>query len=281
MGDQTLLVDRLVPALGAEISGINLNEVSSNEQYDQIYNALIEHQVIFFRNQSLTPQAHIRLATSFGDLQGQHPVYPHVEGYPNIVILKNDADNPPDADGWHTDYSFQDNPPFTSILVSRQIPDLGGDTLWASLSRAYETLSDAMKSEIAELTAVHDMGDFRNNFTVGESSGDKLTDAHQRFGSAIHPVVKTHPVSGRKFLYVNESFTQHIVGMRATDSNQLLSYLLHHINQPEHQVRFRWTPNTVAMWDNRCTWHYATADYLPASREMNRITVLNDRRAPV
>lgn len=120
-------------------------------------------------------------------------------------------------------------------MLSHQVPQSGGDTLWASLSCAYETLSDSIKSEIAELSAVYDMGDFRNNFAIGETSGDKLTGAHQRFGSAIHPIVKTHPVSGRKFLYVNESFTQQIVGMRATDSNQLLSFLLHHIN---HDVQY-------------------------------------------
>ncbi|MFT5112677.1 MAG: taurine dioxygenase [Parasphingorhabdus sp.] len=148
-----------------------------------------------------------------------------------------------------------------------------------SLARVWETLPKGIQSELVGLSAVHDMGDFRNNFAVGEKASSKLVQAHQRFGSAIHPVVKTHPVSGRKFLYINEGFTQHLVGMRATDSNKMLDYLYHHMNQPENQVRFQWSSGSIAIWDNRCTWHYATADYLPEHREMHRITLINDARA--
>ena len=130
------------------------------------------------------------------------------------------------------------------------------------------------------MTAVHDMGSFRNQFATDAIEGSKIVAAHKEFGSAIHPIVQTHPVSGRKILFINESFTAHVVGLRDSESNRLLNYLFQHINQPEHQVRFRWTPYAIAIWGNRCTSHYATADYLPHERVMHRITVVNDRRLP-
>ena len=195
------------------------------------------------------------------------------------MILRSGADNPPDTGGWHTDVTYKQEPPFASLLVAREVPECGGDTLWLSLARAWDTLPEGIKSELEGLSAVHDMGDFRNNFADGEENVHKLIEAHNTFGSAIHPLVKVHPVSGRKFLYVNESFTQIILGMRASDSNRMLNYLYRHIEQPENQVRFHWTAGAMAIWDNRCTWHYASNDYLPQSREMHRITVLNDQRA--
>ena len=281
MGYQRFSLQQLTPAIGAEIQDIDLSEPVSPDTLDKIYDALIEHQVIFFREQDIGPESHLSLAQSFGDPQPPHPIYPNLKNFDNILVLENGPENPPDTDGWHTDVTFSQNPPFASVLVAREVPACGGDTLWASLCRAYETLPEGIKSELADLTAVHDMGDFRNNFAIGECSGAKIQAAHQKFGSAIHPVVQTHPVSGRKFLYVNEGFTQHLVGMRATDSNKLLDFLYHHIAQPENQVRFHWTPGAIAIWDNRCTWHYATADYMPSHRLMHRITVINDKRADV
>ncbi len=271
-------VRKLTPAIGAEICEADLSSPIDRGLLDDIYAALIEHQVIFFRDQAISPAEHVALAKSLGKPQPPHHVYPHLEEYENIMVLKNGPDNPPDTDGWHTDLSFNQNPPFASLLVARTVPECGGDTLWMSLSRAWETLPPGIQSELEDMTAIHDLGDFRNNFAVGETDGAKVMDAHQRFGSAIHPVVKNHPASGRKFLYVNEGFTQHLVGMRATDSNKLLGYLYHHINQPENQVRFQWTVGAMAIWDNRCTWHYATADYMPLHREMHRVTIINDAR---
>lgn len=279
MSDPTISVHKLTPAIGAELSNIDLSKPQRQEVFDEIYAALIEHQVIFFRNQLISPDDHLAFARSFGEPQAPHPIYPHLDSFKNIVLLKNGPDNPPDTDGWHTDVTFYQEPPFASILWAKEVPDCGGDTLWLSLSRAYDTLPDGIKSELEDMTAVHDLGDFRNNYSVGETDGAKVMAAHQNFGSAIHRVVQTHPVSGRKFLYINEGFTQHLVGMRATDSNKMLDYLYHHICQPENQVRFHWSQGAMAMWDNRCTWHYATADYLPYKREMHRITVMKDARA--
>ena len=273
-------IEKITPMIGAEITGIDLSKPLQGSDYDDLYNVLMDHQVIFLRDQELTHQGHLDLARSFGEPEPPHPVYPSVEGYENIMVLANGPDNPPDTDGWHTDVTFRPNPPFSSILYSRKIPPVGGDTLWLSMTAAFNDLPDGMKSDLRGLKAVHDMGDFRNNFTVDKPAGkaEELISAHQRFGSAIHDVVKTHPVTGKEFLFVNQGFTQHIVGMVARDSDRLLRYLFDHIDQPEYQVRFKWTQNTIAMWDNRCTQHYATADYLPHERVMHRITVTNDRR---
>lgn len=278
MNKNKLRIRKLTPAIGAELSGIDLSRPLDEITQDGIYDALIEHEVIFFRDQDINPENHLTLAQSFGEPQPPNPHYPHHETSENIMILRHGPDNPPDTGGWHTDVTYRQNPPFACFLIARTIPECGGDTLWLSLSQAWETLPVGIQSELEELNAVHDLGDFRNNFALGENDGSKLIEAHQEFGSAIHPVVKTHPVSGRKFVYVNESFTQQIVGMRATDSNRMLDFLYRHINQPENQVRFQWSPGAMAIWDNRCTWHYATADYLPHSREMHRITVMNDAR---
>ena len=278
MGSQRFSIRQLTPAIGAEVRDIDLAKPLSPDLQDNIYDALIKYQVIFFRDQNITPEDHLSLARSFGEPQLPHPIYPYLKNYENILVLENGPENPPDTDGWHTDVTFSQNPPFASILLAREVPDCGGDTLWASLCRAYETLPEGIKSELEDMKAVHDMGDFRNNYAIGECDGTKIQAAHQKFGSAIHSVVKTHPISGRKFVYINEGFTQHLVGMRATDSNKLLEFLYHHIAQPENQVRFHWTPGAIAIWGNRCTWHYATADYLPDYRLMHRITVINDRR---
>ncbi|MGB0504979.1 MAG: TauD/TfdA dioxygenase family protein [Pikeienuella sp.] len=270
-------ITKLTPTIGAEISGLDLSEPLDLATQDTLYQALLDHLVIFIRDQDITPAVHLALAKGFGELSAPHPIYPHVDGHPNIVSLKNDVDHPPDTDGWHTDMTFQEEPPFASVLIARRVPPVGGDTLWCSLYAAYDALPEAMKTLLDDKVAVHDMGDFRNNFA--SDGGAAITTAHGRFGSAVHPVIGRHPVTGKRFIFANEGFTQHIVGLRAQDSNDLLAMLYRHQNQPEFQVRFKWTEGALAMWDNRVTQHYATADYLPEPREMNRITIVKDRRA--
>lgn len=279
MANAAITITPLTPTIGAEISGVDLGRPLDAATEDAIYQALLDHLVIFFRDQDISPERHLAFSESFGELDRPHPLYAQVPGHERIVMLVNDADNPPDTDGWHTDLTFQAEPPFASILIAREVPESGGDTLWANMYAAYEALPDDMKRYLQGLSAVHDMGDFRNAFTVGETDGERLLAATQRFGCAIHKVVQTHPVTGRRFLYVNEGFTVHIVGQTARESRRLLTYLLDHINRPEYQVRFRWRNGSVAMWDNRCTQHYAVSDYLPAYRCMHRTTVIKDRRA--
>ena len=278
MGSSAIAIKKLTPAIGAEISGIDLNAPMDTATEDAIYRALIDNLVIFFRDQDITPERHLTFARSFGTLDKPHPVYKQFPGHEGIIVLANNIGNPADTNEWHTDVTFQQEPPFASILVAREVPDCGGDTLWASMYAAYDALPDDMKSLIEPLSAVHDMGTFRNNFAVGETDAGKVLEAMPRFGMAIHRVVQTHPVTGRKFLFVNQAFTHSIVGMAGDESRRILSYLYGRIDRPEYQVRFHWTEGTVAMWDNRCTQHYAVNDYLPANRCMNRVTVVNDRR---
>ena len=273
-------INSLTPTIGAEISGIDLSDNLNSQDLDSIYKNLIDHKVIFFRNQNLKPEDHVAFAKSFGDIEPPHPIYPHVENFPEITLLENDPTNPPDTDEWHTDVTFKTEPPFTSILYSKEIPPSGGDTLWCSLIAIYEALPENIKIELESKRAIHDMGAFRNNFSSenNEEYSKKLNDGFKKFGNAVHPVVKVHPILNKKFLYINPSFTRHIIGMDMTDSNNLLSYLFNFMTKPQYQVRFKWTPNTLALWDNRCTMHYAIGDYMPHRRVMNRITVLNDKR---
>ena len=273
-------VNKITPTIGAEIVGEDLFNNLSSYNLNKIYNCLIENKVIFFRNQKISPDQQIHFAKSFGEIEPPHPVYPHVDGYPEIVLLENDEGKPPDTDVWHTDVTFKPNPPFASILYSKVIPLSGGDTLWSCLSSIYEALPKHMKQYLEDLTAVHDMGDFRNTFVNSEpiGSAEKLNEGFKKFGSSIHPMIKSHPITKKKFIYINPGFTNHIVGFNATDSSNLLNYLFNFMNKPEFQIRFKWTENTIAMWDNRCTMHYAISDYMPNHRKMHRVTVLNDKR---
>ena len=275
MSDMT--ITKLTRHIGAEISGIDLGRPLNKSEENAVYDALIDNCVIFFRDQDVDPEHHLAFARSFGEIDQPHPVYSHVEGYETIVKLANDANNPPDTNEWHTDLTFKQDPAFASILVAREVPEVGGDTLWASMYAAYDALDDDIQSYLETLFAVHDMGDFRNTFTVGENDGQKLLEGMNKFGCAIHPLIKTHPVSGRKFLYVNESFTQHIIGMTARESRNWLNWLLDHINRPEYQVRFRWQNGSVAMWDNRCTQHYAVADHDGTQRLMEHTASLGEK----
>jgi len=272
-----LKIEAVTPAIGAEISGVSLNQDLNDDICDQIYKALIKYQVVFFRDQALSPESHLKLAKSFGEPEPPHPVYPHVDGYENIVLLKNDKDIIPDTNDWHKDLTFKANPPFASILHGIKIPDVGGDTLWASMSAAYDNLPDGWKQHLENLEAINDMGTFRNDF-YRDGGIDSVNNALKNVGSAVHKVIETHPVSGLRYLNVNQSFTRNIVNESQGKSDHILQFLYQHINKPEFQVRFRWRNNSIAIWDNRITQHYAVVDYLPNIRHMQRVTVLNDRR---
>ena len=277
-----LKLDQITPAIGAEISGLDFSRPLPPASQDEMYQALLDHLVIFVRDAAISPEAHLAFARSFGDLDRPHPLYPHVEGFENIVLLENDSNTPPDTNSWHTDLTFKAEQPFASILVARHIPPTGGDTLWSSCYAAYDRLPGGMKRDLKELEAVHDMGDFRNSFAEakdGKSGPERLSEGHARFGQNVRPLIGTHPVTGRNFLNFNEAFVNHIAGLTTNESNALKSFLANHMNRPEDQMRWRWTNGALAMWDNRVTMHYAVADYLPQYRCMNRITVVRDRRA--
>ena len=270
-------VEAITPVIGASISGISLNQDLKSDTVEKIYNALIKYQVIFFREQNLTPESHLQLAKRFGDIDPGHPVYPHVEGFQSIVLLKNDESSRPDTNDWHKDLTFKSNPPFASILHGVSVPKIGGDTLWASMSAVYDSLTDGWKEDLEGLEAIHDMGTFRNDF-YKEGGINSVNSALKKVGSAVHKVIETHPVSGKKYLNVNQSFTRNIVNLSQGASDHILKFLFQLLARPEFQVRFHWQNNSVAIWDNRITQHYAVNDYLPNSRHMQRVTIINDKR---
>ncbi len=270
-------VIQLTPSIGATISEISLNKDLNSETIEQIYSALIKHQVIFFRGQDISPENHLKLAESLGEIDPGHPVYPHVEGYQSIVLLKNDVNNRPDTNDWHKDLTFKSNPPFASILHGVKVPKVGGDTLWASMSAAYDELPNGWKEHLEGLEAIHDMGTFRNDF-YKEGGIDSVNSALKKVGSAVHKIIETHPISGLKYLNVNQSFTRNIINESQGPSDNILQFLYQHISKPEFQVRFHWEDNSIAIWDNRITQHYAVCDYLPELRHMQRVTVINDKR---
>ena len=272
-----LKVTPLTPSIGAIISKVSLNKDLNSETVEQIYSALIRHQVVFFRDQNISPETHLKLAESLGEIDPGHPVYPHVEGHQSIVLLKNDVNNRPDTNDWHKDLTFKSNPPFASILHGVKVPKVGGDTLWASMSAAYDELPNGWKEHLEGLEAIHDMGTFRNDF-YKEGGIDSVNSALKKVGSAVHKIIETHPISGLKYLNVNQSFTRNIINESQGPSDNILQFLYQHISKPEFQVRFHWEDNSIAIWDNRITQHYAVFDYLPELRHMQRVTVINDKR---
>ncbi|PKH23883.1 taurine dioxygenase [Enterobacterales bacterium CwR94] len=276
--NERLTITPLGPYIGAQVSNIDLARPLSDAQFEQLYHALLRHQVVFLRDQPLTPQQHRALAVRFGDLH-IHPVYPQAEGVKEIIVLDTHNDNPPDNDNWHTDVTFIETPPAGAILAAKQLPEFGGDTLWASGIAAYDALSEPFKQLLKGLQAEHD---FTKSFQ--EYKYRKTAEEHARWQEAVaknppllHPVIRTHPVSGKQALFVNEGFTTRIVGLSEKESSALLAFLFAHITKPEFQVRWRWQQHDVAIWDNRVTQHYANADYLPARRVMHRATILGDK----
>lgn len=272
-------IDPVTPTIGAEISGIDLSKELDSATEDQIYDALLKHLVLFFRDQDLPPAAQFAFATSFGEAAEKHPIYPHVAEHDRVVVLENDGERPPDTDDWHTDLTYQPNPPFMSVLHAIEVPETGGDTLWSNMYAAYNTLPEDIQALLAKSSAVHDMGAFRNNYLGEGLDVDALNAGMASMGSAVHPMAPIHPVTGDRLLFVNRSFTQAVVGMLKAESDRLLQFLFSHLESPNLQVRFRWQKGSVAIWDNRTTQHFAVADYLPAYRRMHRVIIDTDRRS--
>ncbi|WP_425407356.1 TauD/TfdA dioxygenase family protein [Hwanghaeella sp.] len=277
-GFNTVKVSPMCGALGAEVTGVDLSKPLSNECFADIQKALRDYLVIFFRDQDITPDQHKKFGLLFGTLN-VHPVYEPLEGHPEILQVVKEADALNNiGDTWHSDATFLENPPMGSILYAREIPPFGGDTLFANLELAYEMLSDGMKKMLNGMQAVHS-----DAFLTGANSernatrSTKLRDGALVTREVVHPVVRTHPETGRKSLYINEPFTVRFDGMTEKESRPLLDYLLGHIKSPEFTCRFRWQVGSMAFWDNRCTHHYALNDYHGHRREMHRVTVNGDR----
>ena len=271
-------IEPVTPTIGAMVSGVDLSEPLEQDVQDRIYDAVMQHLVLFFRGQDLSPEAQFRFATNFGDPVEPHPVYPHLPGFDRVVLLENDGDRPPDTDDWHTDLTFQQNPPFLSVLHAIEVPQTGGDTVWANMYKAYDTLPEDVQALVSKSSAVHDMGAFRNDYLGENNDIEALNKAMASVGSAVHQMAPKHPVTRRRLLFVNRSFTRQVVGLHQAESDRLLQYLFGHLESPNLQVRFRWQKGSVAIWDNRTTQHFAVADYLPNYRRMHRVIINDDRR---
>ena len=269
---ETIAVDKMTPIIGAEIAGIDLSQPLSNRQQDEVHRALAENSVIFFRDQHITPEQHLAFGRMFGNLH-LHPAAPHEPGLPELMIIHADKDSPrANGEGWHTDVSCDVEPPMGSILYIKKCPPKGGDTLFASMYAAYEALSDRMKKYLEGMTALHDGESVYRGLYKNSNVAEK-----ENYPRAEHPVIRTHPVTRKKGLYVNRGFTRGLVGVPRDESDGILAYLYQHMENPLFQCRFRWRENSIAFWDNRCVQHRAMWDYWPHTRSGNRVTVAGDK----
>jgi taurine dioxygenase len=272
MRNSQIEIHPLTGVIGAEVHGVDLREPMEDATFEQVHDALLEHFVIFFRDQDITSEQHLEFGRRFGELH-LHPSAPIIDDNPELMKIHADATSPfAEGTNWHTDVSSDEEPPMASILHLSTVPKVGGDTLFANMYAAYDALSDTMKTMLAPLTALH-----TSDVHVGryEQIGGGLRRSEHP--SAVHPVIRTHPETGRKLIYVNKPFTHHIVGMKSAESEALLNFLYAHTALPQFQCRFRWKKNSIAFWDNRCTQHLATWDYFPETRSGVRVTVKGER----
>jgi len=266
----------LTPTIGVEIGGIDLRDPLDAATAAAIRQALLDWKVIFFRDQDITTDQHLAFARAFGTLE-VHPFAPHKPDYPEVMAISHGPDNRGRENTWHSDVTWRLEPSLGSVLRAIEIPAVGGDTLFADMYAAYDGLSDDVKARIDGKTAIHDFGHFRTGLRRAGKSEAEIEVFNKKYPPAEHPVVRTHPETGRKCIYVNAGFTQHIVGMDADESAALLKHLYAQAAIPEYQCRFRWTKNAIAFWDNRASQHYAASDYFPAVRRMERVTIVGDR----
>lgn len=270
--------NRLTPALGAEVQGLDLRKPLSAAEQEQLTQALVEHQVLFFRNQAIEPVQQRDLARGFGDLH-IHPIYPQTPQAPEVLILDNHVIDLADNGIWHTDVTFIQTPPAICVLSAKRIPEVGGDTLWSSGFAAWNGLSARLQTLLEGLTATHDfVYSFpQDRYGNTPETREQWLKARDNNPPVIHPMVRTHPINGRKALFVNENFTTKINELPRLESQALLKFLFEHVGRPEFTVRWHWQEQDVVLWDNRSTQHYATNDYGKAHRVMNRATLLGDR----
>ncbi len=264
-------VEPLTGSIGAEIVNVDLRELD-DELIAELQDAWLAHKVLFFRDQLLSQAEHVAYGRALGELE-VHPFAPHVDGHPEILVLDSTPENFYAAETWHSDVTFRECPPLGSVLMGRTVPPYGGDTCFANMELAYERLPDDIKEQIDGRFAIHS---YIKAFGRGMSD-TKRAEAAEQFPDQKHPVVRTHPVTGRKSLYINRIFTLTIDGMTPDESRPLRQRIYDEAATPEYQCRFRWQPNSIAQWDNRCTQHYAVPDHGGMHRRMERVTLAGDR----
>jgi taurine dioxygenase len=269
-------VAQLMPAVGGLVTGLDLERPLSDAVVAKLRATLAERHVLFFEGQTLDPTTQRDFASRFGKLH-IHPLYPHVDGVPEITSIESRPDDLPDNDNWHTDVTFIETPPFGAVLTPRILPSSGGDTLWGSNVAAYQALSAPLRKLLDGLTAEHsfETGFPRSRWGLGarKENWEKAVAANP---PVVHPVVRTIE-GGRRGLFVNSGFTARILELTEKESDTLLAFLFAHLAKPEFTVRWRWKLGDVAFWDNRLSTHYATLDYLPETRVMHRAAILGDR----
>jgi len=261
------------PTIGAEICGLDLSQRLPDAVFDDVYEALLDYKIVFFRDQRLTREQQIAFGQRFGPLE-INPFRPRGKSQPELQIINNDKDNPVlSTDVWHADLTFRKKPTKLTILRCLEVPACGGDTLWADMCAAYDGLDQCLRERITELGAIHD---FRNFRVLYKDDPAQLRRMEEQFPNPTHPVVITHPDTLRRVLFVNRQFTVRIAGMSGDESRQLLEVLYNQAGVPEYQFRLRWEPGTIAVWDNRSCQHYAVNDYYPNRRRMERVAVAGD-----
>jgi taurine dioxygenase len=266
----------LSPTIGAEVSGVDLRAGLSAPELATIKQALLDWKVLFFRDQDITTDQHLAFARLFGELE-VHPFAPQKPGYPEVLSITHNRESRGKENAWHSDVTWRLAPSLGSVLRSLEVPEVGGDTLFCDMYAAYEGLTDEVKAQIEGRTALHDFAHFRKGLRKQGKTEAEIEAFNKAYPMAEHPVVRTHPETGRKALYVNAPFTQYIVGMERSESDALLAHLYAQAAIPEYQCRFRWTVNAIAFWDNRASQHYAVSDYWHAVRSMERVTIVGDR----
>ncbi len=274
--EMSLNIEIIKATIGAIIHDVDLNTADEHTT-QQIQQALLDHHVIFFRKQQLAPQAQAELARGFGSLH-IHPIYPSVENVPEIIVLDSWKQDLRDNELWHTDVTFSQKPPLGCVLQAIKIPPVGGDTLWSSGAAAFAALDQDLQKKLKGLTATHDI---RQSFPIerfahNDVERQKLEETFKRNPPVVHPVVRTHPVTGQPILFVSEGFTTRINELDETESAELLQYLFAHAINEQFHLRWQWQAGDVAIWDNRCTQHKALFDYGDAHRIMHRATINGD-----
>jgi alpha-ketoglutarate-dependent taurine dioxygenase len=276
-GSGRIAVKKIGVNLGGCITGVDLRQPLDDESFAAIHDALVAHQIIVFRDQEISSEQLMAFGGRFGELT-VHPFSPNADEAPALIKFENQKGNPPAlTDVWHSDETFREAPPMATVLCAKEVPELGGDTMFVSMTAGYEGLSDRMQRFISGLEAIHDFKPFKTLFS--DSAEDRLRLQHYErlYPPAVHPVVRIHPVDGRKAIFVNPQFTVRIKDMEERESRSLLDTLFHQALIPEYQLRHRWHAHTIAMWDNRSTQHYAIHDYYPQRRFMERVTIKGDR----